>query len=427
MATRLFVLTALFSLVFAGPLSLPLRAQEEAALPEVPNSKYQFSGLINSNSVNIRSGPSENYYATLKVDKGAPVTVVGIKFDWLKILPPDGSYSVITRQFVTKNPDGTTGTVSGDNVRVRAGSHLTPVKITVQCQLKKGAQVQIIGEQEEYYQIKPPADAYVYVHQKYVEPIKQLPANAIADNAANPGGNPADANAAQTPATQPAEPVIAKAPQDTSAQDAAKAEAEFDRLEAALKTSLEKPLAEQPVDELLQGYETLVKNQNLSITMRRISYIRAIGLKTKTQAKTDLLATRKQQAESTARIDALQAQRQAVEQKLAGLTVYTAVGKLQSSTLQVGAGTLYRLTDPATNHTLCYVRSADANKFTPLLDKFVGIKGDLVSDPQLTLKVVDATDLAAVDPAKVNKGVSAQIIPPSLITKPAQEANTGTN
>ena len=40
--------------------------------------------------------------------------------------------------------------------------------------LKKGEQVNIIGEQDEYYQIKPPADAFLYVDQKYVDPVRQL-------------------------------------------------------------------------------------------------------------------------------------------------------------------------------------------------------------------------------------------------------------
>lgn len=431
MATRLLVVLAtVVSFAIAGPLAGPVSAQEEASVPEVPNSKYQFMGLINSNAVNIRSGPSENYYATLKVDKGASVTVVGIKFDWLKIVPPEGSYSVISKQFVTKNADGTTGTVAGDNVRVRAGSHLTPVKITVQCQLSKGAQVQILGEQDEYYQIKPPAGAYVYVHQKYVDPVKQLeaPVAADANTTANTGAGTiasgAEHRQAAAPSTQPAEPVVVKPAEDTSAKEAAKAEAEFDKLEARLKASLEKPLEEQPIDELLQGYEPLIKNRHLSLTMRRIAYIRVAGLKNKADARAELLATRKQQQEAMARIEALRAQREAVEQKLTGISVFTAVGKLQASTLQVGAGTLYRLTDPANGRTLCYVRGSDTTKFTPLMDQFVGVKGELLSDPALTLKVVDATDVAAVDMAKVNKGVSAQVVPPSLVTKPAEATST---
>src|SRR5678815_3097774 len=70
----------------------PLRAQTDAGpiAPEIENSKYQFTGVVNSNAVYVRSGPSENDYPTMKVDKGADVTVLGIKYEWLKIAPPEG-------------------------------------------------------------------------------------------------------------------------------------------------------------------------------------------------------------------------------------------------------------------------------------------------------------------------------------------------
>jgi len=45
----------------------------DEAAPLIDNSKASFAGVINSNDVYVRSGPGENYYATLKLDKGAPV------------------------------------------------------------------------------------------------------------------------------------------------------------------------------------------------------------------------------------------------------------------------------------------------------------------------------------------------------------------
>ena len=63
-------------------------AQDAVPLPDVANSKYQIDGVINVDSVYVRSGPGEGYYPTQELTKNAPVTVVGIKFDWLKILPP---------------------------------------------------------------------------------------------------------------------------------------------------------------------------------------------------------------------------------------------------------------------------------------------------------------------------------------------------
>ena len=64
---------------------------QEVADPGIENSKYQADGLINANAVYVRSGASDNDYPVMKLDKGAPVHVVGMKFEWLKIAPPEGS------------------------------------------------------------------------------------------------------------------------------------------------------------------------------------------------------------------------------------------------------------------------------------------------------------------------------------------------
>src|SRR4030095_11351154 len=87
-------------ILIASCLPSALRAEEPKLAPEVPNSKYQFLGQITSNAVQIRSGPGENYYATMKLDEGKQVTVVGIKYDWLKIVPPPGSFSVVAKAFI---------------------------------------------------------------------------------------------------------------------------------------------------------------------------------------------------------------------------------------------------------------------------------------------------------------------------------------
>jgi uncharacterized protein YgiM (DUF1202 family) len=68
-------------------------AQDAISTPDVANSKYQIDGEINVPSVYVRSGPGEGYYPTGELTKGANITVVGIKFDWLKVVPLDGSYS----------------------------------------------------------------------------------------------------------------------------------------------------------------------------------------------------------------------------------------------------------------------------------------------------------------------------------------------
>ena len=97
-----FLLAAYATLVALMVIIAPARLLAEDE-PEVPNAKYNFIGEINGNGVSIRSGPSENYYPTGKLDKGARVKVVGIKFNWLKIEPPEGSFSYVGKAFVDRH------------------------------------------------------------------------------------------------------------------------------------------------------------------------------------------------------------------------------------------------------------------------------------------------------------------------------------
>src|SRR3954468_10780484 len=118
MATRPILLTAIFAAILTGSASLEKSAEEQ---PQVENAKFQFAGVLNSDAVMLRSGPGENYYITTKLNKGTPITVVGIKFDWLKVVPPDGSFSVVAKNLVTREAGANVGTINADNVNIRAG------------------------------------------------------------------------------------------------------------------------------------------------------------------------------------------------------------------------------------------------------------------------------------------------------------------
>jgi len=179
----------------------------------------------------------------------------------------------------------------------------------------------------------------------------------------------------------------------------------------------------------LAGYEDLLKDDHLPGTMRQTAMIRVAVLTIQNQRRLDLTATLKNQGEAEARLSAIETAKATLEQRMAANgAVYTAVGLLQGSSVQSGGQQLYRLTDPATGRTLCYVRIGEA-KTVGFLEKFVGVKGDLTSDPNVSFKVIPATEIAIVDPAAVNKSITAQVAPPSLIgtVTPQGQANTGNN
>jgi SH3-like domain-containing protein len=430
MAARSLILAAVLSVFAAVPLAAPVLAQE-LIQPEVPNSRFQFAGVVNAASVHVRSGPGENYYPAMRLDRSAPVTVVGIKFDWLKIVPPEGAFSVVAKHLVEREGESGIGRIAADNVNIRAGSLLVPLKVTVQCRLKRGDTVTIIGQEDDYFRIRPPAEAYLYIHQRFVDPVKQI---ALSPDAGNRDGTAAPADA-DVPAAEDADlaaagfaaaPTTRPAGPDPLAERA-RGEAEFDRLEAAARAGLALPLAEQPLAALMADYEKMLENTFLPASMRQLADIRMASFRVRLGAQTELLASRRQQEDGAARLAAIQAQREVIEARLGAIgDAYLAVGALAASSLQLGTTTLYRITDPGTGRTMCYLRSNDA-AYVELLGRIVGVKGDLAADPQLSLRVIHPTSAAEVNPANINRTFTAQIIPPSMLVIRPQTASTDNN
>ena len=436
---------------------------------EIQNSRFQFEGEVNANAVYVRSGPSDNDYATTKLDKGAKVIVVGAgKFDWLKILPPEGSFCYVAKAYVEKRGDGKLGRVT-NALNVRVGSQLLPMKTKVAAKLEPGQDVQIVGEQDEYFKIKPPQNVYLYINKQFVEPVRRVDVPGLPTDGETTARGPApqtDAAAPTAGATPPVaaggatpdpverptadptrptgaaiadpiarDPAIASAgpttqPAQTAAADttpvtpttqpaalAVAVELEFDQLETRLKEVSALPVQQQPVPELLAGYEKLAASELLPESMRRVAEYRVATLKVHNENRELILAHERDRQNREAALLALKREGEelADRMKSTGIVFYTAVGTLRPSSLQTGGeGTLYRLTDPVTGRTLVYIRSTDP-KMVSMMGLFVGVQGEVFDDPQWKLKLIAPTDIEPIDQKKVNRSIAAKLIPPSLM------------
>src|SRR3954467_12862489 len=136
---RRFLLAAAAAVSFslAAPLHLPpawaapTGSEDTPITPEqAANSNNAAIGEINADNVYVRSAAGENYYPTMKLARGTKVTVVGEKFDWLKIVPPDGSFCYVAKAYVDKGP-GETAKANRADVNVRAGGVLNTLKTTI--------------------------------------------------------------------------------------------------------------------------------------------------------------------------------------------------------------------------------------------------------------------------------------------------------
>jgi SH3-like domain-containing protein len=437
-------------------LTAPRACAEDAPGQEIANAKYQFIGKVSGQAVFVRAGASDNDYAVMRLDDGAKVTVVGERFGWLKIMPPDGAFCYVAKAWVEKHGDGTEGRAT-NSLNVRVGSVLTENKAVIATRLDPGAEVQIIGEADEYFKIKPPQGTYLFVKKEFIEPVQRIDApgeqtpgdqwsapaagtpqsspqssSPNTEMSATPTTNPASIADSATPSTQPSVAMAAPQSSPTTAPAVATTdlltqdEAAFDQLQTKYVADSQKPMDQQDPATLLAGYQKLASDRVLPESLLQTTDQRVVELKARQANRQEYLATQKEQAEAKAKLMALQSESQELRDRVAktDITYYAAVGTLRPSSLQQGTTPLYRLTDPANGRTVVYLKSDDV-KIGEMMGQFIGVKGTITDDSQLSLKVITPTSYEAVDQTKLYNGIAAQLVPPSLMPMGPAQASVG--
>ncbi len=176
---NLFIIAGLIILTSGSP------AQDVSQQPVIKTARQadkvfpHIAEVIGTN-VYIRSGPGTAYYFCGKISSPAKVTVVDQKHGWSKIIPPPGSFSWISKNYVYLDPKNELiGTVTGDSVRIWAGSgYVEPMRShSLQTKLNEGDQVKLTGEKKgDYYKILPPPGAHLWIssrHLNYTGPVPE--------------------------------------------------------------------------------------------------------------------------------------------------------------------------------------------------------------------------------------------------------------
>jgi uncharacterized protein YraI len=140
--------------------------------------------------VEVRSGPSANFYPTSRLRQGQVVEVVREENGWLAIKPPPGSFSWIDRRAVQEH--GATVTVKEANAPVRVGSRLINREPEVQkLRVQAGTQLVVIGRPEVsqdgtvFLPIQPPANDVRYLPVEAVRPTTPTSPPAVSPPSAN--------------------------------------------------------------------------------------------------------------------------------------------------------------------------------------------------------------------------------------------------
>ncbi|MEX0744623.1 MAG: SH3 domain-containing protein, partial [Phycisphaeraceae bacterium] len=144
--------SAVFALLLVAVAGWPAAAQD-----------VSYDGVV-VEDVQIRSGAARAYYVVGELERNATVRVDEVIFDWLKVTPPEGVHSFISKAYVDARGDGSTGTVNANRSRVTAASVDGPGNsYREQVLLNRGDRVEILGEEGSFYRIAPPDGAFVFL------------------------------------------------------------------------------------------------------------------------------------------------------------------------------------------------------------------------------------------------------------------------
>ena len=332
--------------------------------PETPGSSYLAE--VMGNDVRIRSGPSTNHYQCGKLYKGDRIQVVKAEQDWVCIVPPPGCFSWIPMQYVSINLDNPTmGIITGDNVRIYAGSdYVEPMYSTSeQVRLFRGDSVKLLGEEkDDYYKIAPPQGAYLWVSNEFVQRAQPAADRAIVQI------GPAQQPTGQTPQvqTQPAT--------ESELLDA------YYALSKLVKAEHDKPMAEQNYAEVKEKLLAIAQNKvagkaarYADFTFKQVERFELAG----TVAK-EIELQSKELSKVTEKIDEARQTRLAQIQDFGKFAV---IGKLESSSLYGTNDQIkrYRILDGA-GKTICYIAPTGAavgQDLSKLIGKKVGLVGQI--------------------------------------------------
>jgi uncharacterized protein YgiM (DUF1202 family) len=396
----LFILVCLItpaSIGFAEEANSP-----PASAAAAETTSYPYIAVITDDNVNIRSGPGTNYYHCGKLSSGDKVKVVAARHSWSHIVPPAGSFSWISKQYVEIQPNNPrTGTVTGDAVRVYAGSDmLKPMhSTTVQMELNSGDKVELLGEeQDDYYKIAPPSGAYLWVLTQYTRPTKEPAGEAAATivpaTEAQPELNVESEAGAEAPASGEAPPSVAVAPTTITAES--EKLKEYYALAEQIKAEKAKPLDQQDYTKIKASLAEIADNNDAGKAARyaefAIAQIERCELAQAVNKEVQLQDAQMQNIRQ--KIEDANAARLS---QVPDLGKFTAIGLFESSIIYGPEEVLkrYRILDDS-GQTVCYALPegpASQMDLDKLVGKKVGIIGTVEPHPQTKGAMVRFTEI----------------------------------
>lgn len=383
---------------------------------------YPFIAAATANDVYVRSGKGPGYYHCGKINTGTQITVIEESNGWAKILPLPENYSWIHKNYVELKPQTRgIGTVTGDNVRVWAGSDfIEPIRsFSIQTRLNTGELVDLFDpaqpETGDYYKIKSPSGAYLWVSSEYLryvgpvkpaepvkepEPVKEEPLTLEERLGVDPAMPVVTVpTVVEIPPVKPEKKVEEVKPLPPSKETVYLQQC-YD-LSEQISSELKKPVKEQDYSGFKQQLKEIINDTEAGksatyakFLVERIERFElAIGVTQTLKHQDERLEQLRANIEQ-----AHQDQVQKIptpEQK----ALYT--GTVKPSFVYTGTAgqKRYLLTDN-TGRILCYMLPVGPEiegRMEQLIGRRIGIRGSIVSDPKALVTLVSVTSIQTQD------------------------------
>jgi len=383
-----------------------------------------YVGEVTGNNVYVRSGADANYYPVTKLNAGDRVVVVGEQWGWLKIVPPEGCFSLIDKNFVDRGVDDL-GVVNGDRVRVYAGSELSDRRYARQVQLPKGAEVKILGELPEagYYKIAPPKGAYLWISSRFVRRVPgAVPGEQMPPRVRPPAPKPREPEPKPGPTTRPAGPTATRpaagpvASRPTATRPAPKPKPKpsnkyaklLEAIEQDLEIEFRKPLGARRLDVFIGRLEPIAKQQEEEIPrLRAQEWIRQLKLRMAIAEEVRRIEAERERVNAV--IQRGETERAALQAMARGQQKrpFDAQGEFRKSYAFPASERMYRLVDP--------------NMSPPRTVAYVQIPEDSAIDPQAYLGRIVGVRAASKRPLRDVVNPTYVIVPEEIVVLPQQE------
>ncbi len=371
------LLLSLTSLLFVYICSHAYAQPQQQPTLEQSVLSFPYIAEITGDNVLVRSGPGSNYYPCGRLNKNDRVKVVATKYDiWSQVVPPDGTFSWISKRYVRRdsdNPD--VGIVTGDSVRVRAGSaDGNPIHSTTpQVKLDSGSKVAILGEDEgDYFKIVPPPGAYLWVSTQYTRLLGSVGAVSL----------------------RPQRPV------DVTAADTADIETamlqNYYTIEKLIDSETAKPVAQQDYTAAKKALAAIADNEQ-SGKAGRFAKFALKKLQRFVLAANAAEQTQMQDAHLQKVLARIERARRTNLAGIQDLGIFAAVGRFETSGIYVStaAPKYYRIIDDS-GKTLCYALPGDSvatSDLSALIGCKVGLLGIIKPHPEVPNALVEFTEI----------------------------------